>query len=91
MKREEIFIETEDDWESSFEVDGVEYVKLILSQTGPNPPNDGEYRISVWGMENFGMYRDFLIYDDALSMYNDLKSRSEISKEDLDAYGFDMF
>lgn len=64
MKRDSIqaYKYTSDVWYPSFKelITGESLVQVRLSQTGPDLPNiDRDWRVSIWGADDFGMEKDF--------------------------------
>jgi len=59
----DVFKRTTDDWYPSYLIQGdIRFSKLVevsFTQTGPNPPITGDWRVCVWGADDCGMERDF--------------------------------
>lgn len=62
-----VYIPTQEDWYGSYEIDGKLWLRLELGKF-----YEGAYRVGVWGTDDFGMVRDFVDYDSALSVFHDL-------------------
>lgn len=59
--RTEVFKRTDEDWYPCYKLDSgrESLVEVIFTQTGPNPPLVGQWRVCVWGNDDHGMERDF--------------------------------
>ncbi len=64
LLRKSKFLPTIDDWYPNHPRDTVECSLLEL--------RDGKFRVCVWGADDYGVERDFLVQSDAEEMYNKL-------------------
>jgi len=76
---------TNDDWHPNYPGN---LVKVSLTQTGPNPPINGDFRVCVWGRDDFGMERDFKDRTEAQEMYRTVTNLSFVDKLALKSLGF---
>lgn len=87
MKKEEILIDTNDDWYPNYPNNQVQ-----LSYHGcinPWETKDKQvYRVSCWGNDDFGIEKDFGREDDAIHIYNSLKILPVINHSTLYNLGF---
>lgn len=78
-----IYKYTSDDWYPAFEMPCVE-VKL-------QPISDGSHRVSVWGADDFGMFKDFETQTQARSMFAIIQRLTDVKQKDLKKLGFERY
>ena len=90
-----VFKRTTDDWHPSYQLSGwnkgVEHQKLvdvIFTQTGPNPPVDGKWRVCVWGGDDCGLERDFSTESEAWACFLEVIGLEDVTMEALIERGF---
>jgi hypothetical protein len=74
--REIIFKNTNDDWCGNYENNQVKLMYI-------GKLSDGTFRVAVWGNDDLGIEKDFKDESDAKSVFNILKERPIINKQDL--------
>jgi hypothetical protein len=79
--REEKWLKTPDDWYPTYEEGKVKASFMPLS--------DGLFRVSVWGADDFGIYRDFKSRMEAKMVFGSLPD--PITQKHLYALGFERF
>lgn len=79
-----IMMPTTDDWHPNYDVN-----KVKLTYHGML--TDGQYRVSCWGNDDFGIYKDFPTEDTARNMYNMLSKYTFINHQDLYDLSFKKF
>ena len=85
-----VYKETDDEWHGSYVVANKSAVKVLLSVTGPNPPYSGSWRVGVWGTDNYGLIKDFVVEGDAELAFQRLCKWDKVNKKDLLMYGFEV-
>jgi len=89
MKSVQLFKATRDDWRSSYRLNNGElYVMVSFTQTGPNPPTQGEWRVCVWGDDDCGMEKDFLIENEAWLTFVTVIGWEYVNMDALKLIGF---
>lgn len=86
----EVFKPTQDDFYSNYSV-GCKYelVKVIFTQTGPNPKiGNGMYRVCVWGNDDFGLEIHFTEETTALNMFHQVIGWKYVNIQQLRDTGF---
>jgi len=85
MKRKSVFIKATDDWCPNFPNDEVELsiCKLTFPET--------LYRVSVWGADDCGMNVDIKDINEALALYNKIKSKGTVNMQYLSKLGLESF
>ncbi len=85
MKKEEVLKLTVDDWHPNFEGNKV---KLIYHGM---LPISKVYRVSLWGNDDYGLYKDYDSEEAAIIAYLFLKRLPFIGKIDAWIQGFEQF
>ena len=89
MKKVNVYKTTSDNWHPSFQLkDGTQLVRVSFTQTGPNPPHNGEWRVCVWGDDDCGMEKDFLEEIAAQAMFLEVIALADVNKQGLKKLGF---
>jgi hypothetical protein len=84
-----VYKETDDNWHGNFAISqNKAAVKVTLGQTGPNPPYNGQWRVGVWGNDDYGMVKDFSTEADAEITFIRLCKWKMINQVDLQLAGF---
>jgi len=85
-----VFVETDDDWYPNYNAAGEgdkhgRLVRLRLTELIAGP-----WRVSVWGADDCGMYRDFAAEEkaDARAVFELLQGGGPVSRLDLEKLGF---
>jgi hypothetical protein len=86
--RTTVYKETTDDWYPSYKCHNMLLVRVSLTQTGPTPPVDGEWRVCVWGADDCGMEKDFDDITVAAQCFLDVISLEFVNMKDLTDMGF---
>jgi hypothetical protein len=73
-------------WEDAREGNAYLRVGLRKLPFSGNGPDDVKWRVCVWGLDDRGMERDFVEYEDAATWYGLLSE--PVIREELEAYGF---
>ncbi len=81
MKEKKVMKDTDDDWYPNFENEQVELRYL-------GELSDGTFRVAVWGADDCGMERDFILESDAIAMFDTLNSYEKINQSDLEKLDF---
>ena len=86
----DVFKITSDEWYPSFKLNGGEksLVEVSLTQTGPNPPTLGEWRVCVWGEDDIGMERDFLDELSAIFCFMKVVELEDVTFDSLEQMQF---
>jgi hypothetical protein len=88
----EFLKQTEDNWCGSYKMDGELFVKVKFGWTGPNPKiGQGQYRVGVWGNDDFGMIKDFNTESDCVNMLMEVIQLPLVNIELLETLGFETF
>jgi len=80
MKTCSVYKKTSDNWCPNYNYD---FVMVSFCQTGPNPPINGEWRVCVWGADDFGMERDFKNKDEAWQVFIEVISLDNVTIDEL--------
>lgn len=87
-----VYKETDDDWYGNYRVEGDDRVSNLVcvsfTQTGPNPPINGDWRVCVWGNDDFGMERDFEDEATALNIFYQVVGWPKVNQILLRDMGF---
>lgn len=83
MKRQTTMIKTSDNFFPNFPNNEV--------QVSFNRLNDGLYRVAVWGMDDFGMDKDFVDKDNAEELFKKLSKLKNVTKQILKENGLEVF
>ena len=94
--RVEVFKYTSDDWCPSYKLvnpcwnegENLKLVRVSFTQTGPNPPSDGEWRVCAWGDDDCGMERDFTDEMAAFCCFLEVIGLYDVSMDALRERGF---
>lgn len=81
MQEKHVKLYTPDDWYPNYPNNEVELSIINLS--------DGQFRVCVWGNDDFGMEKDFNSADLAEQTYDTIKNSGVVTKEDLYVMGFE--
>lgn len=81
MVEQTIRVPTTDDWYPNYPGDTVELSLLNLL--------DGEFRVCVWGADDFGLEKDFKNPKEALRTYRAVKNSCVVTKASLYDMGFE--
>jgi hypothetical protein len=91
--RTDVFKYTSDDWYPSYiltnshnKIKGL--VKVSFTQTGPNPPIEGEWRVCVWGEDDCGMEQDFVNETIAWCCFLEVIGLEDVTMASLNSLGF---
>lgn len=84
IDKQVVYKKTTDDWYPNFPDD---QVKVILCQTGTTT-RPGEFRVSVWGGDDFGMEIDSEDLNEAKMVFSLVKEMKIITKTELRKLGF---
>lgn len=84
----EVYKETDENWFGNYEIDDKKLVKVMFTQTGPFPPDNGEWRVCVWGTDDFGMEKDFIDHDEAMKCFQTVIQFDKIKQMELIRLGF---
>ena len=91
----DVFKRTTDDWYPSYTLSnwnkGVANQKLVevsFCQTGPIPPVTGEWRVCVWGGDDYGMEKDFTEVNAAWFCFLDVIGLDDVTMLALSERGF---
>ena len=90
-----VFKRTTDDWHPSYQLSGwnkgIEHQKLVevmFTQTGPNPPVDGHWRVCAWGVDDFGLENDFVVERNAWDCFVEVIGLENVTMDALLDRGF---
>lgn len=89
-----VFKPTKDDWYGNYllkcpsDIDGLGLVNVMFTQTGPNPPLSGLWRVCVWGNDDCGMEKDFEDEVEALNVFYRVIGWNFVNKTELKLEGF---
>ena len=86
----EVFKGTSENWFPSYKMDGGKklLVKVCFTQTGPNPPTHGDWRVCVWGGDDCGMERDFSNEAEAWNCFLQVIGLEDVTRAALRGRGF---
>lgn len=86
----EVFKHTSEDWFPSYKMDGgrTSLVEVCFTQTGPNPPIAGDWRVCVWGGDDCGMERDFSSETEAWNCFLQVIGLKDVTRAALKERGF---
>lgn len=93
----DIFKVTTDDWYPAFKLadwykgtkpNETMLVQVSFTQTGPNPPINGEWRVCVWGGDDCGMERDFTNEKEAWCCFLEVIGLDDVNMAALKKRGF---
>lgn len=89
----EVFKRTDDNWYGSYKIDEDSrvnmLVEVIFTQTGPDPKNgNGEWRVCVWGNDDYGMEIDFTDETTAWNIYLQVIGWEVVNIDSLKSIGF---
>lgn len=86
----EVFKATTDNWYPSYIIErsNLYLVRVVFTQTGPNPPISGDWRVCVWGADDCGMERDFKDETSAWSCFVQVLGLDDVTKSSLKLLGF---
>ena len=93
MDKITVYKETQDNWYPVYRVKGwnnnLNLVCVSFTQTGPNPANgDGQWRVCVWGEDDFGMERDYDDKSACLCMFHKVIGWKYVNQDKLNDHGF---
>lgn len=88
-----VFKRTEDDWYGNYKIANdcrvSDLVDVMFTQTGPDPKLGlGEWRVCIWGNDDCGMERDFVLEGEALNMFYQVIGWEFVNKGALASNGF---
>jgi hypothetical protein len=86
----EVFKATEEDWYPSYDL-GVEKMKLLRVAFMPLrawKDNPEQWRVCVWGADDFGMEKDFIHKDEAHRAFTYIIELDLITVDELKSIGF---
>ena len=87
-----VYKETDDDWCGNYRVEGdVRVSKLVcvsFIQLRPHPQDEAEWRVCVWGNDDFGMARDFEDETAALNIFYQVIGWPKVNMSLLRNIGF---
>lgn len=90
MKRLDVFKLTDDDWHGSYIIkgwhNGVENPKLVTVTF--TWLTDGNWRVCVWGNDDFGLERDYANENEAWEMFQLLLEQEKVNTGWLKSNGF---
>ena len=84
MKETTIYKKTQDNWYGNYNIDEVE-----LNYHGKL--TDGNFRVSCWGTDDFGISKDFENETEAINIFELLKTKKFINHQTLYDLGFTNF
>jgi hypothetical protein len=84
MNRVDAFKRTSDEWYPNYH----ELVKVSFCQTGPYPPENGDWRVCAWGNDDFGMEKDFRDREEAWACFLAVISLNDVTVDRLRELGF---
>jgi hypothetical protein len=97
-KRIEHFKNTKDNWYGNYNGNQVKLIyhgvinPYIMSRFNKNEKDKKfTYRVSVWGNDDTGMFKDFDNHLDAKRMFNKIDSMKYVNKEDVLNLGLEYF
>lgn len=88
MKSVLVFKRTKDNWHPPYQTINENLVAVKLWTTDPKPPEEGLFRVCVWGAVDFGMEKDFNDETEARNCYLELLSMDTVDIEPLKDLGF---
>lgn len=83
MERITVFKETDEDWYPSYLCDNRKMVRVIFLKLFT-----GQYRVAVWGDDDFGMERDLDDFSDAWDDFERVISAPLVKRDFLTKLGF---
>ena len=88
-----VFKQTNDEWYGNYKIEDdcrvYGLVEVKFTQTGPDPKYGlGEWRVCVWGNDDFGMERDFIDEDEALNIFYQVIGWDYVNVDPLKTLGF---
>ena len=94
--RAEVMKKTDDDWYGNYGEDEDEVQLIHHGNIGGYYDKDGnaqiEFRTSVWGNDDFGMYKDFINDEEgAKQLFDELNKLDKINKSDCKKLGMEPF
>lgn len=86
----DVFKRTSDEWYPSFLEyrNGESLVRVSFTQTGPNPPIDGEWRVCAWGADDCGLEKDFTDEQEAWVCFLEVIGYEDVTMDSLAKLGF---
>ena len=87
-----VFKVTSDDWFPPYRLGSwyngtkpneTQLVEVSFTQTGPNPPTSGEWRVCVWGGDDCGMEKDFTAENEAWCCFLEVIGLEDVTMEEL--------
>lgn len=88
MKTVIVFKRTKDNWYPLYRTFNEDLVAVKFCMTGPKPPEDGLFRVCVWGADDFGMEKDFYDETEARNCYLELLNMDTVDIQPLKDLGF---
>jgi hypothetical protein len=85
-----VYKKTNDDWYPNFKIEnGDDLVRVSFTQTGPDPNlGYGDWRVCVWGNDDCGMERDFILEGEALNIFYQVIGWDSVDMDKLEKLGF---
>jgi hypothetical protein len=87
--RYRVFKRTNDDWYGTFILDGkCKLVEVVFSQTGPNPPINGEWIVYATGNDDYSIKKIFDSESEAWLAFTTILGWEFVDQQELLDIGF---